>query len=55
MAGISFHGLESSLQAQQIVLPHESQHTLVIDRIAAVLEFCRDPPVTVARKFQSNL
>jgi len=39
MAKIGCHGLEFSLQAQQIILSHESQHTLVIDRIAAVLKF----------------
>jgi hypothetical protein len=55
MTGIGCYGLESSLQTQQIILPHESQHALVIDRIAAVLELCRYSPVPVARKFQSYL
>jgi hypothetical protein len=27
----------------------------MVNGIAAMLEFCRDPPVTIARKFQGDL
>jgi hypothetical protein len=34
---------------------HEPQHPLVVNGIAAMLELCRYPSITVARKFQSDV
>ncbi len=40
--------------AQQIVLPHHPQHTLVIDRETLPLQFRRNSAVSVRRRFQSG-
>jgi len=43
------------IMAKQLLLAHEPQHALMVDRIAAILKFCCDPPVSVIRKLQSYL
>jgi hypothetical protein len=55
MTGISRYRLESLLQAQKVILSHHVQHAFVVNDIASVSEFCCHPPVTVDRKFQSDL
>ena len=41
--------------AQQIVLAHHPQHALVIDLETALLQFGRDSPIAVGRRFQRDL
>ena len=55
MSGIGCYRLELLLMAKQFLLAHESQHALMVDRIAAILKFCCDPPVPVIRKLQRYL
>ena len=55
MIRIGSYRLEFLLQAQQVILPHESQHALVINRMSSVLEFDCYPSVPIAREFQSDL
>jgi len=55
MTGIGCYWLKSLLFAQKVILSHQSQNALAVNLKAAVLEFCSHPPVTVARKFQSDL
>jgi len=55
MIGISCHRLEFLLQAQKVIPSHQSQHAFAVNCITAVLEFSRNPPVTIARKFQGDL
>ena len=55
VAGIGSYWLELLLMAQKAVQMHEPQHTLVINRIAAILEFCRYPSIAIAGKFQSYI
>lgn len=55
MTGIGRYRLEFLLKAQKVILSHQSKHALVVNHIAPVLEFCSHPPVTVAKKLQSDL
>ena len=55
MAGIGSYWLELLLMAQKAIQMHEPQHTLVVNRIAAILEFCRNPSIAIAGKFQSDI
>ncbi len=55
MTGIGCHWLEFLLEAQQVIPAHEPKDAFMVNRIAAILEFCRDPPITIAWKFQSDL
>ena len=55
MAGIGCYWLEQLPMAQQAIQMHKPQHPLVVNRIAAILKFCRYSSITVARKFQSDV
>ena len=41
--------------AEQIVFAHHPQHALVVDLEAALLQFDRDSPIAVRRRFQRDL
>ena len=43
MGGIGCYRLEQLPKAKQLLLAHEPQHALMVDRIAAILKFCCDP------------
>ena len=53
MSGICRYWPEFLLMAKQLLLAHEPQNALMVDRVAAILKFCCDPPVSVIRKLQS--
>ena len=55
MTGIGCYWLESLLFSQGVILSHQSQNALAVNLKAAVLEFCRHPPVTIASKFHNYL
>jgi hypothetical protein len=55
MAGISSYWLELLFMAQQAIQMHEPQYSLVVNKIAAMLELCRNPSIAVSGKFQSYI
>lgn len=55
MCGIGRYQLELLLMAKQLLLAHDPQYALMVNRIAAIPKFCCDPPVAVIRKLQSYL
>ena len=47
MSGTGCYRLEFIFMAKQLLRAHEPPQALLVDRIAAILKFCCDPPVLV--------